>query len=245
MMRRVKQPKTRLVVSGCGNIKIMNPSKAQDILNKDLNQIENVPYDEQHLAVSVANIRQLIESSNIRLIHINGGSYTGKTAIGKELERLGETVIHADGWVSVRVKNGSGIVVPHTFSKDQSQYVIHPERLLNKLKEFIPRVDGGGVIYVIGSCSNWKELINAGMADLTYILTISRDELERRFQNVRPDNPYGSNESDREIIRRQFTDKEVITKQFADNESVIIMDANVKIDELARNILKMNQTKLS
>ena len=159
----------------------------------------------------------------IRNYLIEGVSGTGKTSVCKELQRRGYHAINGDRELAYQGNPETGTP---TDGITHEHHIWH----VDKVKALVANQDEA-VTFFCGGSRNFLKFIN--LFDGVFVLEVDLDTLNRRLDK-RPENEWGGNRKERELILRLHQTKEDIPK------NGIIIDATAPIEAVVDEIVRQS-----
>jgi broad-specificity NMP kinase len=160
----------------------------------------------------------------IRNYLIEGVSGTGKTSVCKELQRRGYHAINGDNELAYQGDPETG---KPTDDVGHEHHIWH----VDKVKAIVASQDEA-VTFFCGGSRNFSKFID--LLDGVFVLEVDPDTLNRRLDE-RPEDEWGGEHAERELIVRLHQTKEDIPK------NGIIIDATAPITRVADEIVRQSE----
>lgn len=151
---------------------------------------------------------------------IEGVSGTGKTTVAEELQRRGYHVVHGDRELAYQGDPETGIPTDGLTHENHIWYV-------DIVKAIVANKDEP-VSFFCGGSRNFSKFID--LFDGVFVLDVDVDTLIKRLDQ-RPQDEWGSKQSERELILRLHKTKEDIPK------NGIVIDATAPLEKVVDEIL--------
>jgi gluconate kinase len=160
----------------------------------------------------------------IRNYLIEGVSGTGKSSVGKELQRRGYYAINGDSELAYQGDPETG---KPTDGLTHEHHIWH----VDKVKALVANQDEA-ITFFCGGSRNFSKFID--LFDGVFVLEVDLDTLNRRLDE-RPENEWGGRQTEREFIARLHQTKEGIPT------SGIIIDAIAPIARVVDEIVRQSE----
>ncbi len=157
----------------------------------------------------------------VRNYLIEGVSCTGKTTICNELQRRGYHAVHGDRVLAYQGDPETGKRTNTAKHENHIWDVDKVNALVTNQEEEIT--------FFCGGSRNFSKFID--LFDKVFVLEIDIATLNRRLEE-RPEDEFGSEETEQELIRRMHETKEDIPK------NGIIIDSTASIDHVVGEIVR-------
>jgi broad-specificity NMP kinase len=160
----------------------------------------------------------------IRNYLIEGVSGTGKTSVCNELQRRGYHAIHGDRELAYQGDPETGL---------PTDGVTHEHHIwdVEKVKTLVESQDEA-VTFFCGGSRNFSKFID--LFDGVFVLEVDLDTLNRRLDE-RPENEWGGQKTERELIVKLHQTKEDLPK----NGSLI--DATAPVEHVVDEIIRLSK----
>lgn len=155
---------------------------------------------------------------------IEGVSGSGKTTVATELQRRGYHVIHGDRELAYQGDPKTG---------EPTNGFKHEHHIWNvdKVRAIIAD-KGKAVTYFCGGSRNFSKFID--LLDGVFVLEVDIDTLNRRLEQ-RPDDEWGSKQSERDLVARLHRTKEDLPK------NGITIDTSAPLSQVVDEIIRQSQ----
>jgi broad-specificity NMP kinase len=152
---------------------------------------------------------------------IEGVSGTGKTSVCTELERRGYHAVHGDRELAYQGDPETG---------EPTDGFAHEHHIWNvdKVKVLVANKDEE-ITFFCGGSRNFSKFID--LFDGVFVLEVDLETLLRRLE-ARPEDEWGSKQSEREMVKRLHQTKEDIPK------NGIVIDATAPLEHVVEEILR-------
>lgn len=168
------------------------------------------------------------------LIYIKGTPGSGKSTIHSELQELGyESHDADDDDIGSAYNNATNKKVDYpSYTPSEEWFAAHSWRLIPEAIELLHQRAQDKVIFLCGTASNEDELWH--LFDRVLFLDIEETALRKRLAE-RTNNSYGKAEHELKLIIEKYHNDRIKR----DREGVLVINAELPIDEVVKSILQI------
>jgi dephospho-CoA kinase len=175
--------------------------------------------------------------NNMPLIYITGIAGSGKSAVQKELKRLGYDSYDVDepGIGAAHDGQGKVVQVPDAVDRSPDWFDTHSWRMVDGAMDKLRKRAETGLVFLCGATTIHE---NTGVFDQTICLDVDEATLRERLAK-REDNDFGQSEHE---LRRILDFHKTATERHR-SQGAIIINATQPLDKVVEDILKSVDVK--